>query len=107
MGDEKIRELNRDFRKTNRPTDVLAFCQDKTARGNNLPVLLGDVAISVDQARYQAESLGHSFKEELAILLSHGILHLLGYEDYKAKSKKKMFKKQDELLKVLKRKKLI
>lgn len=72
-GDEKIRELNRDFRKMDCATDVLTF-------PGQLGVL-GDIAISVDTAHKQAEARGDSLENEIVYLAIHGGLHLLGFED--------------------------
>ncbi len=72
-GDEEIRDLNRRFRGKDRPTDVLSFPMD-----DNL--LLGDIAISMDRASAQAQEAGTPLETELARLLVHGLLHLLGYD---------------------------
>ena len=77
-GDTRIRELNRRFRDLDRATDVLSFPD-----GDELPSgsrLLGEVAISLDTARRQAQELGHSELRELTELTLHGVLHLLGYD---------------------------
>lgn len=78
VGDSEIRQLNAKYRKKDYATDVLSFPAAKNLRG---PIrLLGDVVISVDRARAQAKERGCTLKEELTILLIHGILHLLGYD---------------------------
>lgn len=77
-GDEKLRELNRDFLGNDRATDVLSFPD-----GDVLPSgrrLLGQVVISLDAAKRQAADEGHSLLRELTELLLHGTLHLLGYD---------------------------
>jgi probable rRNA maturation factor len=77
-GDERIRELNRDFLGHDRPTDVLSFPD-----GDVLPSgrrLLGQIVVSLDTARRQAGDLGHSEMRELSELTLHGVLHLLGYD---------------------------
>lgn len=77
-GDERIRELNRDYRGKDRATDVLSF-----ADGDELPTgrrLLGEIVISLDTARRQAEEAGHTEAQELSELVLHGVLHLLGYD---------------------------
>jgi probable rRNA maturation factor len=82
--DPTLHGLNRDYRQVDRPTDVLSFAQlegpgaDFAARGGTLQ--LGDIAISAERARRQAEAYGHSFDRELAYLFVHGLLHLLGYD---------------------------
>ena len=77
-GDERLRELNRTFRATDRATDVLSF-----PSGDELPDgtrLLGGIAISLDAARRQAEELGHDVEREVEELLLHGLIHLAGYD---------------------------
>jgi probable rRNA maturation factor len=83
LGDDPtIAALNEAYRGHAAPTDVLAFPQ---AEAGGLPAapwpLLGDVAVSVDAAARQAAAYGWSVDEELALLVLHGVLHLLGYED--------------------------
>ena len=93
---EKIRELNKKFRKEDRFTDVLAFSLGRefiSTRG-----LLGEVIISVEIAEKQAEERNHSLREELVLLLIHGILHLRGYDDKEGKKKEIMEKKEREVL---------
>jgi len=70
--DRELRRLNREFLGRDYPTDVLSFPGGEQ--------LLGEIAISVDRAREQAARYGHSLEEELAVLLLHGLLHLLGYD---------------------------
>ena len=77
-GDQTIRELNQRFRDIDRATDVLSFPE-----GDVLPSgrrLLGEIVISLDSARRQAEALGHDEVRELSELALHGTLHLLGYD---------------------------
>lgn len=74
--DRRMRELNREWRQKDRPTDVLSFPGADTPEGRHL----GDVAISVPTARRQAAEAGHSLERELRILLLHGVLHCLGYD---------------------------
>ena len=78
VGDKEMRPLNAEYRKKNKTTDVLSFPADNPATAKR--VLLGDVIISVEQARRQAKERNHSLKREMVILLTHGILHLLGYD---------------------------
>ena len=81
IGDQRIRDLNKQFRNIDRPTDVLSFPQIVAGELETPGTLiLGDVAISLETARYQSEEHGLSFEEELTLLLIHGILHLLGYD---------------------------
>jgi probable rRNA maturation factor len=77
-GDQTIRELNQRFRDIDRATDVLSFPD-----GDELPSgrrFLGEIVISLDSARHQAEALGHGEVRELCELALHGTLHLLGYD---------------------------
>jgi probable rRNA maturation factor len=74
-GDAAIRELNRDYRKKNKPTDVLAFAQREAAAADS--ALLGDIVISIDTAKRQAR---RGLYAELLHLASHGLCHLLGYD---------------------------
>jgi probable rRNA maturation factor len=78
IGDREIRKLNARYRAKDYATDVLSF-----PAGHPLPKeirLLGDVVISVDKARSQAKERGRTMKQEMATLLIHGIVHLLGYD---------------------------
>lgn len=82
VDDEAMRELNRQYRGIDAPTDVLSFSQDEGPG----PVpggtrLLGDVVVSVDTAARQAKAAGHSLDTEACHLVIHGVLHLLGYDD--------------------------
>jgi probable rRNA maturation factor len=73
--DPTIRELNRDYRKKDKPTDVLAFAQREAATADH--ALLGDIVISLDTAKRQAKK---GLYAELLHLASHGLCHLLGYD---------------------------
>jgi len=96
IGDDAwIQELNRRYRKTDRPTDVLAFPQSVGPEGS---LLLGDVVISAEAAARQAAELGHSFERELALLVTHGILHLLGWEDVRAAQRRRMMARAQQVL---------
>jgi probable rRNA maturation factor len=77
-GDDHIRQLNRDFRRKNKPTDVLSFPAPEIP-GLKSPSV-GDLAISVETAARQADGLGHPLASELKILTLHGLLHLAGYD---------------------------
>lgn len=78
--DATIHELNRAYRKKDRPTDVLAFAMREGEGGALHPALLGDVVISVDTARRQAREHDKTISAEVTYLLAHGLLHLLGYD---------------------------
>lgn len=77
--DDRLRELNRTYRRKNKPTDVLSFppAAPEFAGGSASG---GDLAISVDTARRQAEALGHSLLVEAQVLILHGLLHLAGHD---------------------------
>src|SRR2546422_7433863 len=80
VSDARVRELNRRFRKRDRPTDVLSFpsvADEPRADGRRY---LGDVVIAAGLARRQAKEVGHSIQTELRVLALHGLLHLLGYD---------------------------
>ena len=79
--DATIHVLNRDYRKKDKPTDVLAFAQREGVGGDLHPGLLGDVIISVETARAQATRRGpRGLCDELRVLAAHGLCHLLGYD---------------------------
>lgn len=94
--DETIREINKQWRGKDKPTDVLSFPQEETI-GYKYK-LLGDVIISLPYAKKQAEDIGFTLKEEIIRLLIHGILHLLGYDHERSKEDEKiMFDLQDKI----------
>jgi len=78
--DKKMRELNNQYRGQDRTTDVLSFPQSKNEGEGLPPNLLGDVVVSIVTARKQSTQHQLSLEEELVLLLTHGILHLLGYD---------------------------
>ena len=79
--DEEIHALNRDFRKKDKPTDVLAFAMREGEGGGLHPGELGDVVISVETARRQRKKKGPGgLYAEIEFLWSHGLCHLLGYD---------------------------
>ncbi len=86
--DEEIHELNRDYRKKDRPTDVLAFAMREGDLPSPNPGLLGDVIISVDTARRQRGK--KTLAEEIFFLWSHGLCHLLGYDHRNDKEEAQM-----------------
>lgn len=94
VGDKKIRELNRQYRKKDKVTDVLSFGDWKNSE------ILGEIVISLPQIKRQAKEYGVESKQELARILIHGILHLTGLDHERSKTEeRKMFKKQDDLVK--------
>ena len=82
--DPFIQELNRTYRKLDKPTDVLSFSMTGGEAVTSCPELLGDVIISVETAVRQAEEAGLTPIEEVTSLLIHGVLHLLGYDHQQA-----------------------
>ena len=102
-GDKGIRRLNQEFRSIDQPTDVLSFPQN-TDEDPCIPeeIILGDIAVSLDIAKAQAKEHGLDFKEEIILLLIHGILHLLGYDhEISEKEETKMRNKTRELFKLV------
>jgi probable rRNA maturation factor len=79
-GDAQIQDLNRIYRRKNRPTDVLAFAQREGVHGDKAGSILGDVVVSVPTTRRQAAAAGRDVLSELTMLLAHGLLHLLGWD---------------------------
>ena len=103
VSDEEIHRLNKEYRQIDQPTDVLSFAleegeDDYSIEGNEIPRMLGDIIVSVDKAKEQAETYNHSFNRELAFLTVHGFLHLLGYDHMSDEDEKKMFSRQEEIL---------
>jgi len=84
VGDAKIKGLNKKYLNKSEVTDVLAFDY-------------GEIFICLPQAKKQAKDLGHSLKQEIAILLIHGLLHLAGYNDESSKNYNIMLKKQNQI----------
>ncbi len=100
----EIHELNLRFRNIDRETDVLSFPLSENGEYDidpeNGACQLGDIVISVEKAKQQAEEYGHSFNREVAFLTVHSMLHLLGYDHVNNKTEEEdMFKRQHEILK--------
>jgi len=108
-GDDHIRQLNRRFLGEDAPTDVLSFPSEPmpgATRGEvnfvtapEAEAYLGDVVISYPRAREQAEAAGHSVEAELQLLVVHGVLHLLGYDDIEPEQRERMWAMQAKVLK--------
>ncbi|WP_430008454.1 rRNA maturation RNase YbeY [Metabacillus idriensis] len=104
VDNDKIKEMNRDYRSKDQVTDVISFAMEEQGEGEvsiigvDMPPILGDIIISVPRAAEQAEEYGHSFTRELGFLAVHGLLHLLGYDHMTEEDEKKMFGKQKEIL---------
>lgn len=97
VDDEEIHRLNLQYLGRDRPTNVLAFPMDGPEG-----YLLGDVVISTETAEREAEERGVPFEEHLALLLIHGILHLLGYDHERGGEEEVIMRaKEEELLQVV------
>ncbi|WP_430785194.1 rRNA maturation RNase YbeY [Virgibacillus flavescens] len=100
----EIQELNRNYRQQDKPTDVISFALQETMEdemnivGEDMPLILGDIVISVERAEQQAADYNHTFERELGFLTIHGFLHLLGYDHMTDEDEKNMFQKQEEIL---------
>ena len=111
---ESIREVNRQTREIDKPTDVLSFpmlyfsqpevlaspLTDADYDPETEKVVLGDLLISFEKVKEQAEEYGHSLERELCYLTLHGILHLFGYDHMIEEDKKMMRKREEEILAV-------
>lgn len=102
---EKVRQLNKEYRGKNEPTDVLAFAmisgKDKGKSFVTPPdgvLHLGEVVISYPQAVKQAAERRHSVEQELVLLITHGILHLVGYDHEQPNEAEKMRSKEREIM---------
>ena len=109
-----IHQINKECREIDRPTDVLSFpmaeydipgnfdlleeTQPDCFHPESGELLLGDIIISLDKVKEQAESYGHSVKREYAFLLAHSMLHLMGYDHMVEEEESVMFRKQEEIL---------
>ena len=113
VDDERIHEINKEFREIDRSTDVLSFPLnefEKAADWQNFDedkasfnydtgeLMLGDIILSAEHIIKQANEYGHTRKRELAFLVIHSILHLLGYDHMTKEDEEKMFSKQRQIL---------
>ena len=112
VDNEAIRELNRNYRGKDAPTDVLSFplyeddedfddgfVMPEDAEEEDAPTALGDIVISVERAKAQAVEYGHSFERELAFLAVHSTLHLLGYDHERSEEEdREQRRRQEEIL---------
>ena len=100
VGDPEIKAINREFRDIDKSTDVLSFPLGENGvydiNPENGAFMLGDVVISVDHARAQAELYGHGIEREIAFLTVHSVLHLLGYDHVGEESERKIMRKKEE-----------
>ncbi len=99
VGDEEIRDLNRDYRGVDKSTDVLSFPMDDEFI--IVSRILGDVIINTRRVMEQAEELGHSEERELSYLTVHSILHLLGYDHMEDEDKREMREREKLAMKEL------
>lgn len=93
-----IHNLNKEYRKIDRETDVITFALEDTIDIKTTPRLLGDIYISIEKAREQAKTYGHSFRREICFLTIHGFYHLLGFDHQTEKEEEIMFARQEEVL---------
>lgn len=99
VDNDTIHSINKEYRGVDRPTDVISFAlEDDTSFIETEFRILGDIYISIDKAREQAESYGHSLKREISFLTVHGLLHLLGYDHMNEEEEKEMFGLQELIL---------
>ncbi len=108
---EQIHQLNKQFRKVDKETDVLSFpmfekeeiekIKEKTMV-TPIAEVLGDLVISVQRVKEQAKEYGHSFERELAYMVVHGFYHIMGYDHIEEKDKVEMRKKEEKVLTQLK-----
>ncbi len=88
--DALVRDLNRTYRRQDRPTNVLSFCNDGKPEGVNGPCLLGDVILARETVLREARDQGKSVAEHMSHLIVHGLLHLLGFDHDEAPQAEKM-----------------
>ncbi len=99
VDNDKIHEINKEYRKVDRVTDVISFAlEDNPDIVYDDFRLLGDIYIAIDVAYDQAIEYNHSREREVCFLATHGVLHLLGYDHMTEEEKKEMFGIQEELL---------
>lgn len=101
VSNEEIKTLNASYRNKDVATDVLSFPLENAFRENDegMPVMIGDIIISLEKTIDQAERFNHSFERELLFLAIHGFLHILGYTHDNKENERKMFEKQEAVLK--------
>ena len=109
VSSERIREINRDFRNIDKVTDVISFALDDDdddlasmqsimEEDDSFVTSIGDIVISLDRAKEQAEDYGHSLERELGFLALHGFLHLNGYDHQTEEEEAEMTGLQQEIL---------
>lgn len=104
---KRIKELNKQYRKIDKETDVLSFpmfekheIDELVKKQEKLPLeeTIGDIVISVQRVQQQAKEYGHGFKRELSYMLVHGFYHLMGYDHIEEEDKKIMREKEEKVL---------
>ena len=105
---EHIHEINKQYRNVDKETDVLSFpmfekeeIENMKNNGNDIEDTLGDIVISIERVKQQAEEYGHSFERELSYMLIHGFYHLMGYDHMEEEEKKLMREKEEGVLSLL------
>lgn len=106
VDNEGIRRLNKEHRDIDRETDVLSFPlgddDGYEIDPDNDAIMLGDIVISLEKAAQQAQEYGHSYRREVAFLITHSLFHLLGYDHVNSEEEEKeMFGKQEKVLEKL------
>lgn len=103
VDNDEIQQINRDYLERDRPTNVISFAMQEGECGGVQPQLLGDVVISAERAAEDAQEADIPFEHELAFLLLHGILHLLGYDHERgtAEQAAEMEEKEREIFSLL------
>ena len=100
VDNETIHKINKEYRNIDRETDVISFAlEDDKSMPDDDVRMLGDIYISIDKAKDQAKEYNHSLKRELCFLMTHGFLHLLGYDHMKKEDEEIMFPLQEKILK--------
>ena len=100
IGDKKMRQLNKQYRKKDKTTDVLSFVTDKKFLSTEN--YLGEIIINYQQIKRQAKKYKKSVKQELVFILVHGLLHLVGYDDLTEKQRQKMINLANNFISTLK-----
>lgn len=99
VNNKKIHEINKKYRKIDKPTDVISFALEDSKENFTSKIrMLGDIYISYEKVKSQALEYNHSLVRELCFLTIHGLLHLLGYDHMKKEDEIRMFELQKELL---------
>lgn len=100
VGDKEIKKINKEYRRKNKPTDVLSFgfLEKKDIFQKIKGDIIGEIFISAETAEKQAEKLKHSTEKECLILFVHGFLHILGFDHKKNKEASVMQKLEQKIL---------